>query len=772
MALTDQEREDALRRVRDNLEVHAAFCAKIKSKSGAIIPFVFNRAQRHIHRILEEQKKNTGKVRALILKGRQQGACLDPETLVLTADLRWIKLRHVSVGQELVATDEHPTLGLGQGNGSRKMRTSVVEKVWRTRRPAYRITFDDGRSVVCSAEHRWLSRKSQPQAEWRSISGGGNALDNRDALRVGDLIRSVATKWGDSTLGDAWFGGVVDGEGSLDYKTRTGVDLAVSQRAGRVLDRMISHCNDRVYKFCIVSDDGPRKTKLGQDPVHAISISNMPDVMRLIGLSRPERFIESRCWVGKRMPCGGWRKIAAIDPVGEMGLIDLQTTTGTFVAEGFVSHNSTYIGERFYHQVSTRGKSAFIVAHEDKATSNLYEMVRRYQDNNPLAPSTKATNAKELLFSVLDCGYKLATAGTKDVGRSNTAQLLHGSEFAFWANAQSHLAALGNTIADMDDTEIILESTGNGLGNAFHLMWQEAEAGRGEYIAIFVPWFWQDEYRAEVKPDFALDELSHKYQQAYGLDLEQMQWRANKISTYGQGFEWLFDQEYPATAALAFQTSTQNPLINPSDVMAAVNSQYLDMNAPLVIGCDPAGDGVNDPDRTAVAFRRGRVCFRIEYHSDLDTMQIAGKLAEYWSEMEPDGMFIDKGGLGAGVYDRLIELGFPVIGINNASRATDAERFENKRAEIWWTMRDWFADQPCRMPNDASLISDLTAPQPKVSSNGRKLLEKKEDMAKRQVRSPDGADALSLTFAEPVAFRTVLNGPRANSKPSATTAGY
>lgn len=434
---------------------------------------------------------------------------------------------------------------------------------------------------------------------------------------------------------------------------------------------------------------------------------------------------------------------------------------------------STYIGERFYHQVSTRGKSAFIVAHEDKATTNLYEMVKRYQDNNPLAPSTRASNAKELIFSALDCGYKLATAGTKDVGRSNTAQLLHGSEFAFWANAQSHLAGLGNTIADMPDTEIILESTGNGIGNAFHLMWQEAEANKGEFIAIFVPWFWQVEYQAEVKPDLALSQEDQKYQLAYGLTLAQMQWRANKISTYGQGFEWLFDQEYPGTAALAFQSSTVNPLINPSDVMAAVNSKYMDMNAPLVIGCDPAGDGVNDADRTAIAFRRGRVCFRLEYHEALNTMQIAGKLAEYNREMQPDGIFVDKGGLGAGVYDRLLELNIPVVGVNNATRATNSERFENKRAEMWWTMQEWFADHPTRIPNNAALISDLTAPQPKVSSNGRKLLEKKEDMVKRQVRSPDGADALSLTFAEPVAFRNLHIGSVGSaSKPAATSAGY
>ncbi|WOB06478.1 hypothetical protein [Piscinibacter gummiphilus] len=438
---------------------------------------------------------------------------------------------------------------------------------------------------------------------------------------------------------------------------------------------------------------------------------------------------------------------------------------------------STYIGERFYHQTSTRtGRRAFIVAHEDKATSNLFSMVKRYQDNNILAPSTKYSNAQELVFGGLDSGYKLATAGSKDVGRSNTAQLLHGSEFGFWANAQTHLAGLGNTIPDGVDgvgTEIILESTANGLGNAFHLMWQDAEAGKSEYIAIFVPWFWQDEYQATVKPNLELTDEDVLYMQAFGLSMQQMQWRANKIASYGEGFAWLFDQEYPATPALAFQSSTTNPLISPARVMAAVNSKYLDLNAPLVIGVDPAGDGENDPDRTAIAFRRGRVCFRVEYHKGLETMQIVGKLAEYWRDMQPDAMFIDKTGLGAGIVSRMRELNFPVIGINNAERARDPETFENRRAEMWWSLKDWLCDAPCRIPNDASLISDISAPMADVSSNGRKLLEKKEKMAKRGIRSPDGGDALALTFAEPVEYRVSTSGAgRGGSTAPASAAGY
>ena len=433
---------------------------------------------------------------------------------------------------------------------------------------------------------------------------------------------------------------------------------------------------------------------------------------------------------------------------------------------------STLLAARFYHKTTTqRGKTALIVAHEQKATDNLFKMVRRYHDHNPLPVSTGNTNAKELIFDRLDGGYMLATAGSKDVARGNTAQYAHLSEYAFWQNANMHMAGLGNIVADLPGTEMVMESTANGLGNAFHSLWQDAEAGLSDFIAIFVPWFWQDEYKAEVKPSFVMSDEDREYQATYGLSLEQMQWRANKIGSYGAGFQWLFDQEFPATAALAFKTSTQNPLISPNLVMQAVNSQYRDDHAPLIIGCDPAGDGTNDADRTAIVFRRGRMVFRVEYHSGLNTMQIAGKLAEYTRTYQPDGLFVDKGGLGAGVFDRLQELNIAVIGINSATAATDFERYENKRAEMWWTMLEWFEDQPCRMPNNAALIADITAPQPKVSSNGRKLLEKKDDMKKRGIRSPDGADALALTFAMPVATRGGLH-TASNTNEPATSAGY
>src|SRR6202007_2012266 len=101
--------------------------------------------------------------------------------------------------------------------------------------------------------------------------------------------------------------------------------------------------------------------------------------------------------------------------------------------------------------------------------------------------------------------------------------------------------------------EIIREATAHGFGNFFHRMWSDAERGLSDYIAIFVPWFWAPEYRAESPLGFSLTEEEAAYMAAYGLDLGQMAWRRDKIRVLGDPL--LFAQEYPATAAEAFQTT-------------------------------------------------------------------------------------------------------------------------------------------------------------------------------------------------------------------------
>src|ERR1700704_4495318 len=123
---------------------------------------------------------------------------------------------------------------------------------------------------------------------------------------------------------------------------------------------------------------------------------------------------------------------------------------------------STYVGGRFYHRaIHGRGLRVFILTHEDPATQNLFDMVDRFHAHCPaeIRPVTGHANAKELSFDALDSGYRVATAATKGAGRSSTVQLFHGSEVAFWPNADSHAAGVLQAVPDMPDTEVILEST-------------------------------------------------------------------------------------------------------------------------------------------------------------------------------------------------------------------------------------------------------------------------------------------------------------------------
>src|SRR5882762_5106803 len=176
-------------------------------------------------------------------------------------------------------------------------------------------------------------------------------------------------------------------------------------------------------------------------------------------------------------------------------------------------------------------------------------MVERFNEHLPVLvkPSTGKANAKELYFDRLDSGYAVGTAGTKATGRSKTIRLLHGSEVAFWPNASSHFAGVVQTVPDLPGTEIILESTANGMGDEFHQRWQQAEAGVGDYIAVFVPWYWHEDYTRAVPKAFVLDDEESEYQSSHGLTLGQMVWRRAKIAELKDPL--LFKQEYPATAA-------------------------------------------------------------------------------------------------------------------------------------------------------------------------------------------------------------------------------
>jgi len=413
---------------------------------------------------------------------------------------------------------------------------------------------------------------------------------------------------------------------------------------------------------------------------------------------------------------------------------------------------STLIQARFFHKIVTgRGKKAFILTHLADATRAIFEMTKRYSENLDPAffsePDKKNDNT--LMYNSLGSGYRVGTAGNENIGRSMTNQYLHLSEYAFYKKAESINLGLMQTVAEIDGTEVIKESTANGIDNDFYADWQEAKNGKSRYQAIFVPWYWQDEYCIE-NPSFIPTEEENEWLSKFGRDGLQeghLNWRRIKLEDFKGDYEQKcrkFRQEYPFTDTEAFLSSITDSFIQVEHVERARKAR-VDSDSSLIIGVDPARMG---DDRTAIIRRKGRVAYKLETHYHIDTMQLAGIIDRLIRNERPRRVCIDAIGIGAGVVDRLKELGHDCVeGVNVARRAFESDKYKNLRAELWSHMRDWFTqDLPVQIPDIDELQTDLTCLGYKYDSSGRLQIEGKDEAKKRGLLSPDTADCLMLTF--------------------------
>ena len=245
-----------------------------------------------------------------------------------------------------------------------------------------------------------------------------------------------------------------------------------------------------------------------------------------------------------------------------------------------------------------------------------------------------------------------------------------------------------------------------------------------------------------------------------------MAWRRAKIVELRD--ETLFKQEYPATAAEAFQVSGLDPYIKAELVLEARKSK-AEAFGPVKLGVDPARFG---DDRTSICMRQGRNVAWIRSYSKKDTMEVAGLVVMAIKESKATQCAIDVGGLGAGVYDRVQERrksaewdgpDCEIVQVNSSESPNHATNYTNKPAEMWVEIRDWLTAQPAQIPDSDELQADLTQIRYSYDSNNALKMEKKEDMKKRGFRSPDMADALGLTFAKPVKQQPKAAPPRPRS---------
>ena len=275
---------------------------------------------------------------------------------------------------------------------------------------------------------------------------------------------------------------------------------------------------------------------------------------------------------------------------------------------------STFTEGHIFHDTSTRPLvNSLIIAHEDRSTTNLFNMSKLFYDELPTAlkPMTKYNNGKELIFENptsdveeklrnpgLRSKITLATAGTTDAGRSGTYHNIHVSEIAFFPNPENTMLALMQCVPDEPNTFVCLESTANGVGGYFYDMWHAAVKGENDFTPLFFPWFEDPSYTVrfetdEIREAFIkeVDELiltedgkfvhSDEWylKEQFNLTYEQLYWRKKTIANKCGGDVEQFKQEYPSTPEEAFIASGR-PKFN----VKAVKEYELQCTPPIFEG--------------------------------------------------------------------------------------------------------------------------------------------------------------------------------------------
>lgn len=199
-----------------------------------------------------------------------------------------------------------------------------------------------------------------------------------------------------------------------------------------------------------------------------------------------------------------------------------------------------------------------------------------------------------------------------------------------------------------------------------------------------------------------------------------------------------------------FTVEAEDQLISVADCEQSAEREVHKGIGPVLLGVDVARFG---DDRTVFMVRDGDELPLVEPRYGMDLMQVSSHAYALAMRNNVQRVFVDGAGVGGGVVDRMRQLGMRnIVDVNGGRRAMDEGSFFNLRSEMWSKMAVWIRERG-KLPDSRELVDDLTAPTFKYDQKNRLKLEPKEELKKRGMPSPDLADALALTFAEPVRVR-------------------
>lgn len=278
---------------------------------------------------------------AIGLWGVDMSACTSGDARVLTADLRWIRSDEVKVGDKLMAFDEEAQESSGKGVAQRRWRTAEVLEASRLTKPCYRLTLEDGRELICSDDHKWLTH-AENNMRWKMAKDMVTPHHRED--RQSKIVQLTDVWSEDKSWEAGYLAAAFDGEGHLSQKLRDGdngvLRAGFAQRDNVMADQVLEAMRNRGFDL---TDDsgGIEEGGCRKYTVKGGRVENM----RFLGSIRPRRLLEkfNPDNLGIMHKSG---KIAVIKAefIGDHPVIGLRTSTKTFVCEGLASHNTEEYG--------------------------------------------------------------------------------------------------------------------------------------------------------------------------------------------------------------------------------------------------------------------------------------------------------------------------------------------------------------------------------------------------------------------------------------------
>lgn len=345
---------------------------------------------------------------------------------------------------------------------------------------------------------------------------------------------------------------------------------------------------------------------------------------------------------------------------------------------------STAIEALLFHTAVTSRASVAILAHNDDTTQKLRRMSNRFWENMPkeFRPKRKYSNDRLVTYTDFDSEIMIATAGNSESGRGGTYSHIHGSEVAFWKDAEKLISG----IMQGGNPYIALESTPNGAQGYFYQTCMDSLDGKNDWKLHFYAWWFDGQYREELESleealelEASLTDEENDLIDKHGLSLQQIKWRRKKIRLLKN----VFYQEYPENPRTCFLLSGNGYFGDVSKYFTADLNANYNPDFKYYAGLDFGQS--NDYTVLSIVCKNTRQQVKLIHLNNLGWGEMRRQIALACKEFNVKSLWAEKNSMGS---TNIEELRKEFTSLGQRTRITEFQTTNNTKHEIMSSLHE------------------------------------------------------------------------------------